>query len=890
MTERDILPKGLKPVHYDLRLSDIDVEKLTFTGVVLIEYSVEKTVESVHLNARDLDIQKASVSTFSTKNESTIDVKRIDFDTVKQEVALVLDSPIDESCTKVIVTINYTGNIQTDMAGFYRSQYKDDRGNDAIMLSTQFEATDARRAFPCADEPGLKATFDVSITIRDDWVVIGNMPVLSSTTLGDGKKASASASSNLKVVKFETTPIMSTYLLAWAFGEFEYIEAFTERAYHGKKIPVRVYTTKGLSQQGQLALETAAKVIDYFSDIFEIDYALPKCDLLAVPEFSAGAMENWGLITYRTTTLLYDEATSDTSYRAVVLEVVAHELAHQWFGNLVTMSWWNELWLNEGYATYISWLAVDHLHPEWHVFSRFVTESLQGALSLDSLRTSHPIDVPVKSALDIDQIFDSISYLKGASVIRMISTQLTDKIFVKGVANYLKNHSYANATTLDLWAALSDVSGIDVNAAIGTWTLKIGFPLVTVTEKDNGDVVLRQDRFLSSGDVADDENKTIWWIPLSISSGANAKDTVEHVPTILDTREITIPGLAKQDFFLLNKNQTGVYRTAYSTERLNKISASIDRLSLSDKIGLLADTAACAISNVGSTDGLLSVISALDKETDYNLWTEIFQQLAAINSVWFEQPEEIKTGIQKLIQALISYNLNRLGWEFPDGEDYLTSELRSLIINGAITAGITSVIDVAKEKFLKWKNGDKKAIHPSLRGAVFRAALRYSTGAELKEAYETIFNEVINPSTVDSSEIALSSLGGVRESEFIDRGLNYILGNEIPSQDIATLVASISRNSAGRWKAWEFLQNNWDAIYKKYSSNMTILSPIITIVLRRFSSEKAYKEIEAFFADKDNQGYDRALAQSLDKIKTSSQWLERDGPVVKSWLKSHDYL
>lgn len=890
MRDNDTLPKGLKPTHYDLKISDIDVKNLTFRGYVAIDFSVQKQIDAIHLNAKDLKILNVTVNTFDGDVKSSISVSKIYYDTEEQRVIFQLESPVEESTTKVQAIINYTGAIQTDMAGFYKSEYKDQNDKESYILSTQFQATDARRALPCADEPDLKATFDFSITIDEALDIVGNMPIRSSNNTTT--KTSAGESVAVKVVTFDTTPIMSTYLLAWAIGEFEYIEGFTERSYNGKNVPIRIYTTKGLSHQGQLALDTAAKCIDYFSEMFDIDYVLPKCDFLAVPEFTAGAMENWGLITCRTTALLYDEATSDSSYKVFVLEVVAHELAHQWFGNLVTMSWWNELWLNEGYATYISWVAVDYLYPEFQVFSRFVAETLQGALGLDSLRTSHPIDVAVKSGADIDQIFDSISYLKGASVIRMISSQLTNEVFIKGVSNYLKTHSYGNAKTVDLWAALTEASGVDVNAAIGPWTLKIGFPLITVTEKENGDVVLRQDRFLSSNDLKEGENDTVWWIPLSISSGVGSNSTtvIKDLPKILDTREITIPGLAKNDFFLLNKNQTSFYRVNYSTERLGKICSSIEKLSLSDKIGLLADVAACAKGGFGSTDGLLTVLSAFRNETDYDLWCEIVGHLKTISSVWFEQPEEVQNGINKFARDLLSYNLDKLGWDFPTDEDYLTSQLRSLIISAAVAYEVPSVITESKALYSKWKNGDKKAVNPSLRSAVFRAALISSTGAELDEVYTTIFGEVLKPTSIDSGEIALGALGKVKDPKYIDRGLAQLLGTDIPKQDLHSIFGSLTGNPLARWKAWNYLKTNWSKIYDTYSSNLVTLSPLVKFAVRSFSSAKAYTEIEAFFSDKKLDGIDRALAQSLDIIKVNSQWIDRDAPVIEAWLKEHKFL
>ena len=382
------------------------------------------------------------------------------------------------------------------------------------MFSTQFESCDARRAFPCFDEPNLKATFDFAIEIPEDQVALSNMPEKEVTRVKD--------KDGFKVISFEKSPIMSTYLLAWAFGDFEYLEDFTDRKYNGKHLPVRVYTTKGLKSQARYALDHAPQIIDYFSEIFDIDYPLPKADLLAVHEFSTGAMENWGLVTYRTTAVLFDEQTSDAKYKNRVAYVVAHELAHQWFGNLVTMDWWSELWLNEGFATWIGWLAIYKIHPDWNVWPQFVSENMQSAFGLDALLSSHPIEVPVKDALDVDQIFDRISYDKGSSAIRMLATHLGQEIFLNGVSKYLKSHAYGNATTDDLWSALSEASGESVNILMDPWIREIGFPVLTVTEDFVGELSqlsLKQSRYLSSGVANAEDDTTTWWLPLGLSAG-----------------------------------------------------------------------------------------------------------------------------------------------------------------------------------------------------------------------------------------------------------------------------------------------------------------------------------------------------------------------------------
>jgi len=412
---------------------------------------VVKPTKQIVLNTLELKLLNSKVTVDLDKSEQSWDSAGFTEDKKSQRSTITFPNELPAS-SRASLTINFTGELNHDMAGFYRSQYKpaappaasvphDDEFH--YMLSTQFEACDARRAFPCFDEPNLKATFDLTLEIPDDQVALSNMPEKDSQPVDGGKK----------LVSFERSPVMSTYLLAWAVGDFEYVEAFTDRQYNGKKIPVRVYTTRGLKEQGRWALSHAPKIIDYFTEQFEVEYPLPKSDILAVHEFTHGAMENWGLVTYRMTAILFDEKLSDSRFRNRIAYVVAHELAHQWFGNLVTMDWWDELWLNEGFATWAGWLATDHLHPEWEVWAQFVNEGMDQAFLLDSVRASHPIQVVVRDGLDVNQIFDKISYLKGCSIIRMLASNLGIKTFLKGIAIYLKKHQYGNAKTSALWDA-----------------------------------------------------------------------------------------------------------------------------------------------------------------------------------------------------------------------------------------------------------------------------------------------------------------------------------------------------------------------------------------------------------------------------------------------------
>ncbi|KAL9082159.1 MAG: hypothetical protein Q9159_006674, partial [Coniocarpon cinnabarinum] len=612
-TDRDTLPKSIKPTHYSLSLYDLSLAApWTYQGTVRIDTSIHELTDHVSLNAHNLKIHEASVFTEQSKTEHAIKAKNMSYDEKAQRVTLAFDGKLPTS-PKATLDIKFEGTMNNHMAGFYRSKYKPTVPAVAsvpqdeeyhYMFSTQFESCSAREAFPCFDEPNLKASYDFEIEIPDDQTALSNMPE---------KQTRQSGTPGFKVVSFERTPVMSTYLLAWAFGDFEYVEDFTRRKYQGKSLPVRVYTTRGLKEQGRFALEHAHQIVDFYSDVFDIEYPLPKADLLAVHEFSHGAMENWGLVTYRTTAVLFDEANSDQRYKNRVAYVVAHELAHQWFGNLVTMDWWNELWLNEGFATWVGWYAVNHLHPDWSVWAQFVDQEMEAAYSMDSLRSSHPIDVPVRDALQVEQIFDAISYRKGCSIIRMISSHLTDELFLRGVSRYLKAHQYGNATTNDLWSSLSDVSGQDVKSFVDNWILKIGFPVVTVAEEP-GQISVQQKRFLSTGGVKSEEDQTTWWVPLNLRRTGDVKTQAEKVA--LTTKESTIRDI-NDNFYKLNANQTGFYRTNYPPGRLEKLGASRHNLSVEDKIGLITDASSLAVSGDGTTPALLGLLQEFQDETNY---------------------------------------------------------------------------------------------------------------------------------------------------------------------------------------------------------------------------------------------------------------------------------
>ncbi|MCJ1268639.1 hypothetical protein MMC22_008527 [Lobaria immixta] len=863
--DRDILPNTVKPVNYDIFLYDLELGgEFRFQGMVKIEAEIKAPTAKITLNSIDIKIHSAEVfyngalcqilPKFINYRRVNIQLAQkaseISFDVESQRVTLSFDAEVAVSKSAVI-QLKYAGTMNSTMAGFYRSRYKPavapassvpKQGDYHYMFSTQFESSDARRAFPCFDEPNLKATFDFSIEIPEDLVALSNMP---EKTVGQVKNG-------LKVVSFGRTPLMSTYLVAWGFGDFEYVEDFTQRKYNGKQLPVRVYATRGLKEQGRLGLENAHQIIDYFSEIFGIDYPLPK---------KHGAMENWGLLTFRTAALLFDKETSDASLRNKVAYLVAHELAHQWFGNLVTMDWWNDLWLNEGFATWVGWLATHRFHPNHLVWSQFVAEWVQSAFQLDSLRSSHPIDVPVKDVLEVNQIFDAISYSKGSSVIRMLSNHL------------------GNATTTDLWEALSKASGKDVNKFMDPWIRKIGFPVLTVAEEP-GQIRVRQSRFLSTGDVKTDEDETIWWIPLGLKIDPPSTGVTSEALTV---REEAIQGV-NEKFYKLNADQFGFYRTNYPPERLAKLGASKDLLTVEDKIGLVGDVAELAIAGYATTASLLAFLENFRDEKHHAVWLRIISSLAKVRSI-FATNDVLSAGLKLFTLKLVEPATEKIGWDFSPNDDYLTGQLRALLIRTAGSAEHRGTIEEAKRRFKEYATGNGEGIHPSLRLLVFE--LNVKEGGT--PAYEAVKHEYANPKSIDGKQICLSALGRVQTADLVEDFLAFQFSDEVATQDIHTGSIALGANAKTRDTMWQWIKSNWDKVHEKLSDNSKIFDRYLKKSLENFASHEMERDITSFFEGKNTKGYDCGLAQVSDSVRANANYKERDEQLVLEWIKAHGY-
>ena len=489
--------------------------------------------------------------------------------------------------------------------------------------------------------------------------------------------------------------------------------------------------------------------------------------------------------------------------------------------------------------------------------------------------------MPVKDALEIDQIFDHISYFKGSSVIRMLSAHLGEETFLLGVSNYLKTHKYGNATTTDLWAALSDASKQNVNELMDNWIRKIGFPVVTVAEEP-GQITVRQSRFLSTGDVEPQEDQTLWWIPLGFHLGEEGSKGPAEVLTI---KENTIRGI-DDTFYKLNAGQTGFYRTNYPAARLAKLGAMKDKLTVEDKIGLIGDAAALALAGEGTTTGLLAFIEGFSTESSYLVWSQITSSLTNVRSI-FADDAKVAAGLKKFTLKLVTPAVEKIGWEFHPHDDFLTGQLRALLINTAGTAGHEGVISEAQRRFKSYTTGaDKQAIHPNLRLAIFRTVIAHGDRAE----YDAVKNEYLHTTSVDGKEICLASLGRVQSPTLLDDFLDFAFSPAVSPQDLHTCGAALARNPSTRLGQWEYLKAHWDAVHAKLGHPPTVLDRFLKFSLNQFASFELEQDIATFFADKDTRAYDRGLAVIADSVRANARYRARDAGVVEEWLAAHGYL
>ncbi|HSW47591.1 MAG TPA: M1 family metallopeptidase [Candidatus Saccharimonadales bacterium] len=828
-----------------------DIPTFTFKGEEEIVVDLKKPTNNITLHADELEISEVFYN--GTINGSLV------FDSSTETVSISFPKQLPKGIGKL--SLKFTGILNDKMRGFYKSKYQID-GKEHHMAVTQFESTDARRTFPSFDEPSQKAVFHINLIVPDDHTAISN------TIESEIKEHSA----GFKVVSFEPTPKMSTYLLAFIVGKFEHIE---KKAKDGTL--VRVFVTPGKKKQAEFALDIAAKTISFFSDYFQIAYPLPVIDLIAIPDFAAGAMENWGAVTYRETALLVDDENTSTINKQWVALVIAHEFAHQWFGNLVTMEWWTHLWLNEGFASYIEYLAVDHIFPQWDIWTQFVNMDHARALELDGLENTHPIEVEVNNPTEISEIFDAVSYSKGASIIRMLAEYLGEDIFRKGLQVYLKKHSYSNASTSDLWNALESVSKKPVGKIMNNWTQKAGYPLITIDRK-YGKAVITQSRFFSSiQSQTKSTDSTLWEVPVGIITSSSK--TPKYY--LMDKKTLTMPQADKSDWVKLNSGETSLIRVRYSdTDQMNLLKA-IERgeLSTIDRFGVIRDVLVLAEAGKASTVHAMSTYPAYKNEQSYIVWSEIASQLARLGNLLSEEREHEL--FEKFAREIFKIIGTKVGWEKRADEDHSQTLLRSVVISSLGKYGDNETISIAQDMFNKMLRGERK-IESDLRGVVYYIVAKYGN----EKTYSDLLKLYKESTLQEEKDRIFRALCSFRDKNLLEKSLEFGFSDEVRTQDSYKSIYFIFANSHGRDLAWDFLRNHWKEIVKRYSGGH--LFSRFAEPIEFFTKKSEAQDVEKFFKENAAPGAERTIKQVLEKIYSNDEWLKRDLISIKKFLISND--
>jgi puromycin-sensitive aminopeptidase len=843
------LPKHIVPERYNLKLKP-DLEKFVFEGEEVIDIKILKSTKNIVLHSKELDVEVAEIDIGKKK----FFAKKISYDEKAETVEISFAAPIQRGSAKLRLV--FRGILNDKLHGFYRSQYEVN-GVKRHMATTQFESTDARRAFPCFDEPAHKAIFDVTLLVPTHTIAISNTLPVSEIDREDG----------LREVAFAPTPKMSTYLLAFIIGEFEYLETKTKEG-----TLVRVFVTPGKKHQAEFALHTAAKTLSFYNEYFDIPYPLPVLDLIAIPDFSAGAMENWGAITYRESALLVDPENSSTSSKQWVALVIAHEIAHQWFGNLVTMEWWTHLWLNEGFASYIEYLAVDKLFPSWNIWTQFAYLDMSTALSLDALKHTHPIEIPVHHPSEIAEIFDEVSYSKGASVIRMLADYLGEKDFRDGLRFYLKKHSYSNASTIHLWQAFEKISKKPVGRIMKNWTVKGGYPVISVSEEKSG-LKLSQKRFFSNPQSEKSvKEKTKWTVPISVleSSGKQDKFLLEGKPALRK--------LNTKNWLKVNPNESSFFRTAYSPALLEKFREPIlnGKLNALDRLGLIRDAFALAEGGIVSTVEALKLASDYRGETSYTVWAETSSRLGRVLRI--VQGQAFEENYKKFVADLFSDAVQKVGWTAKKDEGHEEALMRSLILATAGEFGHKETVDTAKKMMREFLDGGK-TIPADLRGVV------YSLGVEDfgQKDFEKLVTLYKSEKLHQEQGRLGRALGSFKDKKILAQTLEFALSKEVRTQDALSIVAGVWTNPVAKELGWQFVKKNWSVILERYAGGGSFLSRIIKVG-GIFTTKEEYNDFKNFFKKNPAPGASRAVEQTLEKIDGNIRWLARDKESIGKYL------
>lgn len=841
------------PKHYDLQLEP-NPDTLKITGTVTITgQKVSRPSQRLTFHQNNLKVLSARITRHDKKGDQEFTVSRILHHKSFNEVRLHTKDMLYPG--NYTVEMTFEGAVNPGMQGVYFSDYTVGIEHKRV-ISTQLESHFARQAFPCIDEPEAKATYALQLISPAGQSVIGNMPPKDQIEK-DGKLHTL----------FETTPKMSSYLLAFVFGDLQYKEAKSKSG-----IDVRVWSTKAHRPEAlDFALDTAVRCIDFYEEYFDTPYPLQKCDHAAIPDFSAGAMENWGLVTYREAALLADPDTAPQSSKEIIAEVIAHEISHQWFGNLVTMKWWDNLWLNESFANVMAYVAEDTLYPEWHVWDSYIATDGLAALRRDSIAGVQAIKTDVHHPDEIGSIFDpSIVYAKGGRLINMLMQYLGQDAFRKGLKAYFAKHAYANTTGQDLWEALGEASGKDVASIMEPWLNCSGYPVIEVTQTGKT-LSIRQSHFLM--DPAKADPKRIWPVPLL----ADNKD----LPELLETAQINVE-LPTADFVRLNKGAVGHYIVHYvNPEHAEFIAqqAAKKKLSSAERLALLSDSIMLARAGRQSVSATLQLLKHYEQEHEEPVWNIIALILADLRR-FIDIDEALEEPMKAAIRTLIDQQYKRLGWQEIKGEPSEDVKLRGLITSMGAFAKHPAILKKALELFEDYKK-DNTAVPPELRGVVFNASVReqaHDAFAYLLKLDEDTSNTNLKQDIID----ALTSTKNPAQVAVLLERLKDT--KKVRQHDVDRWLAYLLRNRYSRKQAWEWLQKNWDWIAVTFADDHSF-DYFPRYAASAFNTPQLLEEYKTFFEPlKTVVALHRSITLGIEEIENRVAWLQRDASAVKTFF------
>jgi puromycin-sensitive aminopeptidase len=750
--------------------------------------------------------------------------------------------------------IKFRGILNDKLHGFYRSQYTDAAGKAHTVATTQFEATDARRAFPCWDEPAMKAVYKVTLVVDEHLAAYSNAGIEHTEQLGGGKKA----------VVFKDTIKMSTYLLAFIVGEFEAtspVDAGT---------PLRVVHVPGKRELTSWAEQIGAFSLKFFANYYGIPYPGDKLDLIAIPDFAAGAMENLGAITFRETALLADDQTASRAELERVADVVSHENAHMWFGDLVTMKWWNGIWLNEAFATFMEMLAVDAWKPQWRRWDSFGV-SRSAAMAIDALKSTRSIEYTVLSPEDCRSMFDVLTYEKGASVLRMLEQYLGAEEFRSGIALYLKRHQYANTETGDLWDALQESSRQPVRSMMDTWIFQHGFPVVSVeTAYDGRALKFTQRRFYYLPPA--NPEKQLWHVPFIVRVRTDRGISTHRILLTQESATLELPD--KVEWTLVNENSSGFFRVRYSGPLLQALTRNLAELKPIERFGLVSDTWAATVAGLTSLSDFVGMARLFRDETDLNVWRALLGTFGYLDMIVADrQRPRLAAAIREIVGPVAA----RLGWDARAGEDELTRQLRGSVMNVLGTLGEDSAVQAkASELYSEWSRNpataDRDLVPPLIN------ILAYTGDTARYEEFKKNFKSSRTP---QEEQRFLFSLAAFRVPELLRQTMTMTLNNEVRTQNAPFLMHSLLGNPAVRYEAWDFIRQNWEAMTDRYpDSALPRMCEAIVGLLDRVA------DVIQFFEQHKVRLGNKLIDQHLERLAVAVAFREREGARLESALRA----